>query len=325
MTVAPEGPGPSPAGPPADPPGPAAPDVPPGPAGPGEVDPGGDEEAVVAAAEAVLAVPAPEVDTAQGLGPLEAALRAGRDAGRKLVIPYVTAGLADDWLDVVRALAAAGADAVEIGLPFSDPMMDGPTIQAASTAALVRGTTPQGVLATLPEADAGVPLVVMTYYNLVFRAGEHRFAAELAAAGVAGAIVPDLPLEEGSGWRAEARAAGVDAVQLVAPSTPDERAARICAAARGFVYAVGLMGVTGERTALADSARKLARRLKPLTDVPVCVGVGISTPTQAAEVCRDADGVVIGSALVRRLLDGGGPAEAAALVAEVRRAVDAGA
>lgn len=266
-----------------------------------------------------------DLEEALGPGPLESVLRQRRDAGRKLVVPYVTAGLADDWLDVVRAVAAAGADAVEIGLPFSDPMMDGPTIQEASTVALARGTTPQSVLAACSGADAGVPLVVMTYYNLVFRAGERRFAALLAAAGVAGAIVPDLPLEESVSWRAEAVAAEVDTVLLVAPSTPDERAAQICAVARGFVYAVGLMGVTGERTSLADTARQLARRVRSLTDVPVCVGVGISTPEQAAEVCRDADGVVVGSALMRRLLDGGGPAEAAALVADIRRAVDAGA
>lgn len=265
-----------------------------------------------------------DVDGALGSGPLESVLRRARDAGRKLVVPYVTAGVVDDWLDVVRAVAVAGADAIEIGLPFSDPMMDGPVIQQASTIALSRGTTPAAVVASLGDADAGVPLVVMTYYNLVFRAGERRFAATLAAAGVAGAIVPDLPLEEGAAWRAEALAAGIDAVALVAPSTPEERAARICAAARGFVYAVGLMGVTGERAALADTARQVARRVRALTDVPVCVGVGVSTPAQAAEVCRDADGVVVGSALVRRVLDGAGPAGAAALVADIRRAVDEG-
>lgn len=263
-----------------------------------------------------------DVAAALGPGPLESALRRARDAGRKLLVPYVTAGVTDDWLDVVRAVAAAGADAVEVGLPFSDPMIDGPTIQLASTRALARGTTPAAVVGALAGADAGVPLVVMTYYNLVFRAGERRFAATLAEAGVAGAIVPDLPLEEGVTWRAEALAAGVDAVPLVAPSTPDGRAARICAVARGFVYAVGLMGVTGERAALADTARQVAARVRRMTDVPVCVGVGISTPGQAVEVCRDADGVVVGSALVRRILDGAGATGAAELVADLRRALD---
>jgi len=257
-------------------------------------------------------------------GPLETALRGARDAGRKLLVPYVTAGMRDDWLEVVRSLVAAGADAVEIGLPFSDPMMDGPVIQAASTLALQRGTTPTAVLDALAGADVEVPLAVMTYYNLVFRSGERRFAASLARAGVAGAIIPDLPLEESGPWRREAAAAGVDAVALVAPSTPPERAARICEASRGFVYAVGLMGVTGERADLAATARQVARQVRMLTDTPVCVGVGISTPEQAAEVCEDADGVVIGSALVRRLLDGAEPDAVGALVAEVRQRLDAG-
>lgn len=265
-----------------------------------------------------------DVADALGRGPLESVLRQARGAGRKLLVPYVTAGVIEDWLDVVRAAAAAGADAVEVGLPFSDPMMDGPTIQLASTRALARGTTPAAVVGALAGADAGVPLVVMTYYNLVFRAGERRFAATLAQAGVAGAIVPDLPLEEGTAWRAEALAAGVDTVPLVAPSTPDERAQRICAEARGFVYAVGLMGVTGERAELSGTARQVAARLRRITDVPVCVGVGVSTPAQAVEVCHDADGVVVGSALMRRILDGGGVARVAGLVADLRRALDGG-
>lgn len=258
------------------------------------------------------------------VGPLEGPLRAARDAGRKLVVPYVTAGVDERWLDTVRAVAAAGADAIEVGLPFSDPMMDGPTIQQASTVALARGTTPTAVLGALAGADVQVPLAVMTYYNLVFRTGEVRFASSLAAAGVAGAIVPDLPLEESAPWRAAAESAGVDAVALVAPSTPDDRAELLCRASRGFVYAVGLMGVTGERAELAGSARLLARRLRRMTDRPVCVGVGVSTAEQAAEVCEDADGVVIGSALVRRLLEGGGPEAAADLVHNVRHRLDGG-
>jgi tryptophan synthase alpha chain len=258
------------------------------------------------------------------VGPLEGPLRAARDAGRKLVVPYVTAGVDERWLDTVRAVAAAGADAIEVGLPFSDPMMDGPTIQQASTVALARGTTPTAVLGALAGADVQVPLAVMTYYNLVFRTGEVRFASSLAAAGVAGAIVPDLPLEESAPWRAAAESAGVDAVALVAPSTPDDRAELLCRASRGFVYAVGLMGVTGERAELAGSARLLARRLRRMTDRPVCVGVGVSTAEQAAEVCEDADGVVIGSALVRRLLEGGGPEAAADLVHDVRHRLDGG-
>jgi tryptophan synthase alpha chain len=254
---------------------------------------------------------------------LEAHLRARRDAGRKLLVPYVTAGMAPDWLEVVAAVADAGADAVEIGLPFSDPMIDGPVIQEASLRALTRGTTPDGALSELRRLDVGIPLVVMTYYNIVFRAGHKRFARSLVDAGVRGAIVPDLPLEECAEWAAEADAAGVDTVLLVAPSTPVERAKRICARARGFVYGVGVMGVTGERSALAASAREVARRVRGVTDLPVCVGIGVSSAAQATEVCEDADGVVIGSALVRRLLDGAGPEGAAGFVAEVRAGLDA--
>jgi tryptophan synthase alpha chain len=256
-------------------------------------------------------------------GALEARLRARRDAGHKLLVPYITGGMGADWLDAVHAVADAGADAIEIGIPFSDPMMDGPTIQEASVRALDRGTTPTSILAALSRTEIGVPLAVMTYYNLVFRAGHKRFADALVGAGVVGAIVPDLPLEEAGGWSEEADAAGVETVFLVAPSTPEARARRICARSRGFVYGVGLMGVTGERTELASTAREVAGRLRPLTDTPVCIGIGVSTPDQAAEVCAEADGVVVGSALVRRLLDGEGPEGAAAFVAELRAGIDA--
>ena len=255
-------------------------------------------------------------------GPLEARLRARRDDGAKLLVPYVTGGLGADWTTVVQAVADAGADAIEIGIPFSDPVMDGPVIQEASTRALAGGITPTAVLDALRGLDVGVPLAVMTYYNVVFRAGHERFARSLAAAGVAGAIVPDLPLEEAGPWCAAADAAGVETVMLAAPTAPDDRLPLVCERARGFVYGVGLLGVTGERSSLADSASVMAKRLKAVTDKPVLVGVGISTPDQAVEVCRDADGVVVGSALIHRLLDGGGPEAAGALVTGFRAALD---
>jgi tryptophan synthase alpha chain len=257
------------------------------------------------------------------LGILETHLRARRDAGAKLLVPYVTGGYDAEWVDVVRAVADAGADAVEIGVPFSDPVMDGPVIQQASEQALRRGTTPQSIFQELADLDAGIPLAVMLYYNTVFHMGHERFAHELVTAGVAAAIVPDLPLEEVGPWAAAADAAGIETVMLAAPTAPDERLPRICDRARGFVYAVGLLGVTGERDALAASATVIGRRLKAVTDRPVLVGVGVGTPGQAVEAATVADGVVVGSALVRRLLEGTGPEGAGAFVGTFRAALDA--
>jgi len=256
-------------------------------------------------------------------GSLETSLRRARQQGRKLLVPYLTGGLGADWLDCVAAVAEAGADAIEIGIPFSDPVMDGPVIQAASEQALAAGVTPLTILDALRHADAGVPLAVMTYYNIAARMGLRRFAASLTESGVAAAILPDLPLEEVGPWARSADWGGVETVLLAAPTAPDERLVRVCARARGFVYAVGLLGVTGERDELAASSVVIARRLKALTDVPVLVGVGVSTPEQAATVCEVADGVVIGSALMRRILDGEGPTGAARFIGEVRAALDA--
>ncbi len=254
--------------------------------------------------------------------PLESHLRGRRDAGNKLLVPYVTGGMGPDWIEAVHAVADAGADAVEIGIPFSDPMIDGPTVQEASLRALDQGTTPTSVLDALARSDLAVPLCVMTYYNIVFRAGLRRFARSLADAGVAGAIIPDLPLEEAEEWCVEADAAGIATILLVAPSTPRHRAAAICERARGFVYGVGVMGVTGERATLAASASDVAKMVRSVTDRPVCIGIGISTPEQAAQACVDADGVVVGSAIVRRLLDGHGPEGVGEFVASLRTGID---
>jgi tryptophan synthase alpha chain len=254
---------------------------------------------------------------------LESHLRACRAGGRKLLVPYVTGGLGRDWCDVVRAVAASGADAIEIGIPFSDPIMDGRTIQEASQRALDLGATPVGVIDALADVDVDVPLVVMTYYNLVMRFGHERCAQHLRAAGVDGAIVPDLALEELDGWGDAADAASIETVLLAAPTTPDDRLRAICARSHGFVYGVSLMGVTGERTELAAHAEQMGRRCKAATDKPVLLGVGISTAAQATQAATSADGVIVGSALVRRLLDGGGPDEAAAFVSTLRAALDA--
>jgi len=253
---------------------------------------------------------------------IEEHLRARRDAGRKLLVPYVTGGLHDDWVRVVEAVAAAGADAVEIGIPFSDPVMDGPVIQEASQQALAAGATPGSILADLARVDVDIPLVVMTYYNIVFRAGHRRFAASLAEQGVSGAIVPDLPLVELDAWGHAADEAGVETILLVAPNTPDVTLSEICSRSHGWIYGVAVMGVTGERSTLASTAAVLGRRLKAATDKPVLLGVGVSTPEQAAEAAVDADGVIVGSALVRRLLEGSGPDGAAEFVASLRKGLD---
>lgn len=258
------------------------------------------------------------------MGRLESALRARRDAGQKLLVPYLTGGMDDQWLVTLEALTAAGADAIEVGIPFSDPMIDGATIQEASLRALDRGTTPDGILADLSRLDLGIPIVVMTYYNLIFRAGHARIAGLMNESGVCGAIIPDLPLEEVGPWAQAADEADVATILLVAPSTPSERIGPICERSRGFLYAVGRMGVTGEQDLLADSAREVAERVRAKTDLPVCVGIGVSTPEQAAAVCDVADGVVVGSALVRRLLEGQGPEGAAVFVASLRQALDGG-
>jgi tryptophan synthase alpha chain len=240
------------------------------------------------------------------MGDLEDALRARRSAGGKCLVPYLTGGLGE-WASYLRAAAAAGADAIEVGVPFSDPVMDGPVIQEASERALRAGATPVTILDELARADVASSLVV---------------------AGVSAAILPDIPLEETGPWCEAADAAGVETVLLAAPTAPDDRLERIVARSHGFVYAVGLLGITGERDELADSATRIASRLKQVTDLPVLVGVGISTPEQAVQVCEVADGVVVGSALVRQVLESGAGPESTEVVAELvgsfRRALDAG-
>jgi tryptophan synthase alpha chain len=256
-------------------------------------------------------------------GAFESALLARRDAGGKCLVPYLTGGLGD-WTTMVGAAVHAGADAVEVGIPFSDPVMDGPVIQEANDRSLSSGTTPATVLDELSRSDVGVPVAVMTYANLVYRFGWDRFASTAAAAGVSAAILPDIPFEESGDWCAAADAAGIETVMLAAPTGSDERIGRIVERAHGFVYAVGLLGVTGERDSLAASALEIARRCKDLTDRPVLVGIGISNPAQAVEVCEVADGVVVGSAVVRRMLETGSPDAVAELVGEFRAALDAG-
>lgn len=256
-------------------------------------------------------------------GPLEAELRAVRDRGRKLLVPYLTGGLGA-WTEHVRALADAGADAIEVGIPFSDPAMDGPVIQAASERALREGANPGSIFGAARDLDAGVPLLAMTYYNLAFHMGEERFAGELAAAGFAGVILPDVPPEEQGPWRAAADPAGIETVLLAGPITPDDRLAVVCEQSRGYVYGVNLMGITGERTTVGEASAVLARRLKACTDKPVLMGFGVSTPEQAVEVAAAADGVIVGTAVVRRILDGATPDDVHRFASSLRAALDAG-
>lgn len=256
-------------------------------------------------------------------GTLEEHLRAKRAGGRKLLLPYVTGGYPiEDWPRLIEGFAQAGADAMEIGIPFSDPVMDGPTIQEASSLALESGVTPHSVLDEVAKTDPGVPLIAMTYYNVAFHMGHERFADSLKRAGIAAAILPDLPLEEVGPWAEVADEKGIETVLLAAPTAPDERLPRIAERTRGFVYGVGLVGITGERAALASSAKEIARRLKEITDKPVIIGIGVSTPEQAAEIAEIADGVVVASAIIRRMLDGGSIDQAIEFVAALRAGLD---
>ncbi|NUR30838.1 MAG: tryptophan synthase subunit alpha [Catenulispora sp.] len=254
---------------------------------------------------------------------VEAVLRARRDAGRGLLMPYVTGGIAPGWTDYLRAFADAGADLIEVGLPFSDPTLDGVTIQQASDAALAAGANTRAILADLARApDVGIPIVISTYYNLVLHDGVEAFCAALREAGVSGLIIPDLPVHEADELADVAAAAGIELALLAAPSTPDPRLAEIAERSRGFVYAVTVMGTTGERADLAASAAGLAARLRSVSDRPVLLGFGISSPDQAREAGRHADGVVVGAAVMRRVLDGAGPGELRDFVATLRQALD---
>ncbi len=235
-----------------------------------------------------------------------AAFARAKAEDRAALIGYLPAGFPsrDGCVRALKAMVEAGVDVVEVGLPYSDPLMDGPTIQAAVDRALSAGTGTRDVVATVGEvARSGVPVLVMTYWNPVERYGIERFAAELADAGGSGVITPDLTPEEGGGWLAACDRAGLAPVLLVAPSSTDARLARISAACRGFVYAASTMGVTGARTAVSAVAPGLVARVRAVSDLPVAVGLGVSNGKQAAEVASYADGVIVGSAFVRVLLD----------------------
>lgn len=253
---------------------------------------------------------------------LESALRGRIAGGGRAFVPYVTGGLPGVDAELLRGLEAAGADAIEVGIPFSDPVMDGGVIQEASRLALEAGASPAGVLATVRQAGLRVPVAVMTYFNPVLRRGQAEFLAEAADAGVAGAIVPDLPVDEAEEWTALCAKASVAPVFLASPGSSMKRLRLIAEASRGFVYCVSTYGVTGARERLATTAEEVVGALRSLTDRPLLVGVGVGTPEQAAEACGLADGVIVGSAIVRHLVEGDRRA-ALELAARFRSAVPA--
>jgi len=255
-------------------------------------------------------------------GRLETQLRSVRDESRKSLVPYITGGFDENWLDVLAACIDNGASAVEIGIPFSDPVMDGPVIQQANDLALGRGVTPESIAADLRGFESPIPLAFMTYYNIAYRMGHDRFANMLVSCGVSGSILPDIPMDESGPWIETANEIGVENILFAAPTSPDDRLVRTGELARGFVYAVGLLGVTGARESLAASAIEIARRTKAQTDMPVLVGVGIGSPEQAVQACQVADGVIIGSTVVQQMLDGKGAAGVGELIASYRGALD---
>jgi len=250
--------------------------------------------------------------TVTGAERIALAFGKAREEGRAALMPYLMGGFPD--LETSKAVALAyaeSADLVELGVPFSDPLADGPTIHAAATAALEAGASLETAMELCDAISQRVPVVFMVYANMVLaHGGAGEFARRALAAGAAGAIVPDLPLEEAEPVRGAFRDAGLALVPLVAPTTPAGRRARICAAAEGFVYVVSTVGTTGEREAIPAELADLVAATREEAEVPVAVGFGIGTPAQAAEVGRLADGAIVGSRLVRAAGEGGSPAAA---------------
>jgi tryptophan synthase alpha chain len=256
------------------------------------------------------------------MGRIEAAFDRLRQQGAAGLIPFITAG--DPDLEtteaLIHALVEAGADVIELGFPFSDPMADGPVIQAASERALAAGTTLPKVLEVVARVrrHTNVPIVLMGYFNPVFRYGAARFAHDAAASGVDGLLLVDLPPEEAAEVREPLQRAGVRLITLLAPTTPPERAARLAAEAEGFLYYVSMTGVTGAQAVDAAAIEAAVRTLREKSPVPVAVGFGISAPAEAAAVGAFADAVVVGSALVKVVAAYSGTPE---LLAEVGRFV----
>ena len=251
-----------------------------------------------------------------------------RSQRRKALIPFIEAGDPDIATTkvIIPALEAAGADLIELGVPFSDPLADGPIIQKAALRALESGTSLKKILAMVEEVrpQVSVPLILMSSYNPIFVFGEEEFVRNAARVGVDGLIVPDLPPEEADSLQELTEREGVDLIFLLAPSSTDDRIAMVAKRGRGFIYYVSLMGITGVREALADTIAEHLSHIKSVTDRPVAVGFGISTPDQAREAASWSDGVVVGSALVRLIEEGGSPEELSESVGSLLKELKAG-
>ncbi len=249
------------------------------------------------------------------MGRLEIELKKKKDAGQKILVPFVT-GMwpdADSFAAILHALQRGGADAIEVGIPFSDPAADGPVIQRSSQLALERGATLRGIFAAVKKArEEGltVPLLYMTYFNPVFNLGAENFALEAARSGADGVLVVDLPPEEAGEFAPMVRKEGLDTVFLVAPTTPERRMRKVLAECGGFVYCVSVAGVTGEKKPVTELVSETVGKVRPITGLPVLVGFGVSTPEAASSIARISDGVIIGSALIDKIGDARG-AEAA--------------
>ena len=236
--------------------------------------------------------------------PLSQLFEKTRSENRAALIGYLPAGFPSqqECIDAVAAMVEGGVDAIEIGFPYSDPVMDGPTIQEAANTSLLQGTKAADVLEALKVAAADdFPALVMTYWNPIERYGVENFARSIAEAGGSGVITPDLTIEEASAWRAAVKSEDINSIFVVAPSTKDDRLASVTAECSGFIYAASLMGVTGTRTSVSSSAKDLVGRIRKVSDTPVAVGLGVSTREQAHEVAQYADGVIVGSAFIRLL------------------------
>jgi len=256
-----------------------------------------------------------------------AVLAKAREQGRAALVGYLPVGFPDvqGSIDAMVAMVEAGVDIVEIGVPYTDPLMDGPVIQHAADVALKGGTRLKDLFTAVQAvANTGAPALVMSYWNPVLRYGVDRFAHDLAKAGGAGLITPDLIPDEGAEWIAAAELNDLDRVFLVAPSSTSQRLRSTTSACRGFVYAASTMGVTGARTTVGDTAEVLVTRTRLMTETPICVGLGVSTGAQAAQVAAFADGVIVGSALVRCLADAVSRAEGLAAIRKLSTELAAG-